>query len=100
MASKVAAPKFTELIYGEACHIAHRVELGAHLTGSHSACENLGRTSAQRRRKLNGGRIPPVDVNQRRDSVLGALADRSQWLARPPTDWQAEGSASKCPVVS
>jgi len=52
MASKVAAPKFTELIYGEACHIAHRVELGAHLTGSHSACENLGRTSAQRRRNL------------------------------------------------
>jgi hypothetical protein len=49
MASKVAAPKFTELIYGEACHIAHRVELGAHLTGSHSACENLGRTSAQAR---------------------------------------------------
>ena len=53
MASKVETPKFTELIYGEACHIAHRVELGAHLTGSHSACENLGRTSAQARLLIN-----------------------------------------------
>ena len=52
MASKVETPKFTKLIYGKACHIAHRVELGAHLTGSHSACENLGPTSAQRRRNL------------------------------------------------